>query len=306
MTRNTHPVNELGFKIKWLAAESGTSEKALLGNDRSMVRSGYKKDRVNADFERRLANSHGFDPEWREWRTGTKLEFQTRYREHRFNAARQERRTDIPLAPEPGEQLTGKHRLASLKMTTKLSNSGEYWWIGFELICRAADGIGVKRGYILLQCGEARAEREQWGFCQEYKLPGTDVTIRAGAGTEKKPLWFVAAGSGILDDVIPGEPYCVVTAVGPEDRLFARFSVFLKDYCTQNYIHQEDGEPLTCRKKAVLDRIKQMGLPGGEEGETVLCSHDITFRAAPSISAPETDAPPAGRAVPAKRPGGAR
>ena len=54
--------------------------------------------------------------------------------------------------------------------------------------------------------------------------------------------------------------------------------MFVKDYCTQNYICQENGEPLTRRKKAVLDRIMQMGLPGGEDGETVLCSHDIASR----------------------------
>ena len=64
--------------------------------------------------------------------------------------------------------------------------------------------------------------------------------------------------------------------------------MFVKDYCTQNYICQEDGEPLTRRKKAVLDRIMQMGLPGGEDGETVLCSHDIAFKAAPGIPELET------------------
>ena len=298
MTKNTHPVNELGAKIKWLAAELGKSEKALLGNHRSMVRSGYQTNKLNADFECELARECRFDPEWREWRTGTKAEFEARYRQHRASSARQDRRTDLPRTAEPGEQLAGKHRLASLKMTTKLSNSGEYWWIGFDLICRAADGLGIKRGYILLRCGEARAERELWGFRQEYNLPGTDVTIRAGAGTEKEPQWFVAARSGILDDVIAGEPYCVVTEAAPGDCLSARFSVFVKDYCTQNYICQEDGEPLKRGKRAVLDRISQMGLPGGEDGETVLCSHDITFKVVPGIPELSVGSAPPSRAAP--------
>ncbi len=283
MTRNTHPVNELEAKIKWLAKELGTSESALLGKHRSTVRAGYQTNRLNADFERALADAHGFDPEWREWRTGAKSEFEVRHRQSHKNTAQQERRTNVPLTAEPGEQRTGAHRLASLKMTTKLSNSGENWWIGFDLICRAADGRAVKRGYILLSCGEARAEREQWNFRQEHKLPDADVTIRAGAGTEKAPLWFVVAGSGALDDVITGDHYCVVTELASGDRLSARFSVFVKDYCTQNYICQEDGKPLTRSKKRVLDRIMQMGLPGGEDGETVLCSHDIAFKAAPSM-----------------------
>ena len=72
MTKNTHPVNELEAKIKWLATEGGTSEKALLGNHRSTVRAAYKRDRLNADFEQKLASDCGFDPEWREWRTGAK------------------------------------------------------------------------------------------------------------------------------------------------------------------------------------------------------------------------------------------
>lgn len=301
MTKNAQSVHELGAKIKWLAKELGTSESALLGEHRSTVRSGYQTNRLNADFERDLADAHGFDPEWREWRTGTKEEFEVRYRQNHKNRARQERRTDVQLTVEPGEQRTGAHRLASLKMTTKLSNSGENWWIGFDLICRAADGLGVKRGYILLRCGEARAEREQWSFRQEHKLPDADVTIRAGAGTEKAPLWFVAAGGGILDDVIPGEHYCVVTEAAPGDCLSAKFSVFVKDYCTQNYLCLEDGEPLTRRKKAVLDRIMRMGLPGGEEGETVLCSHDIAFKAAPSI--PELDTAALRETAPAKMSG---
>jgi hypothetical protein len=283
MTKNTHPVNELQAKIKWLAKERGTSESALLGNHRSMVRSGYKTNRLNADFERELASDHGFDPEWREWRMGTKAEFAARFHQQRSKKAQHERRTNILLVPEPGKQLTGTQRLASLKMTTHLSNSGENWRIGFDLICRASDGLGVKRGDIQLRCGEAIARREQWGFQKEYKLPDTDVTIRAWTGTENAPLWRVAAATGILDDVTPGETYCVVTEVAPGDCLSARFSVFVKDYCTQNYICQEDGTPLTRRKKAVLDRIMQMGLPGGEDGETVLCSHDIAFKAAPSI-----------------------
>jgi hypothetical protein len=285
MTKNTQPVHELQAKIKWLATELETSESALLGEHRSTVRSGYQTNRLNADFERALADARGFDPEWREWRTGTKAEFATRFGKHRTNKARQERRTNVPLVAEPGKQDTGPHCLASLKMTTKLSNSGETWWIGFDLICRAAHGLAIKRGYILLRCGEARAQREQWSFRQEHKLPDTGTTIRAGAGTENAPLWFVVARSGILDDVIPGEPYCVVTEAAPGDCLSARFSVFVKDYCTQNYICQEDGKPLTRSKKAVLDRIMQMGLPGGEDGETVLCSHDIAFKAAPREAA---------------------
>ncbi len=300
MTKNTHPVNELEAKIKWLAKERGTSESALLGNHRSMVRSGYKKNRLNADFEQKLASGCGFDPEWLEWRTGTKAEFAARFHQQPSSEGQQERRTDIPLVPEPGKQLTGTHRLASLKMTTKLSNSGENWWIGFDLICRASNGLGVKRGDIQLRCGEAVAGREQWGFQKDYKLPDTDVTIRVWTGMENAPLWRIAAASGILDDVIPGEPYCVVTEVAPGDCLSARFSVFVKDYCTQNYICQEDGEPLTRRKKALLDRIMQMGLPGGEDGETVLCSHDIGFKVAPSI--PELDTAALSEAASAKLP----
>jgi len=87
----------------------------------------------------------------------------------------------------------------------------------------------------------------------------------------------------------------------PYGGLWPRVSVFVKDYSTQNYLCQEDGEPLTRRKKAVLDRIMQMGLPGGEDGETVLCSHDITFRAGPSIL--ELDAAALRGAAPAKSPG---
>jgi hypothetical protein len=259
-----------------------------------------------------LRDELGFDFYSDVFRKGTAFEFAKAYNdankskptckpEYLLTTGERERLTAVPLTPEPGEQRTGKHRLASLGMTTKLSNSGENWWIGFDLICRAADGLGVKRGYILLHCGEARAEREQWGFREEHKLPDADVTIRAGAGTEKVPLWFVVAGSGLLDDVIPGEPYCVVTEVAAGDCLSARFSVFVKDYCTQNYICQEDGEPLTRRKKAVLVRIMQMGLPGGEDGETVLCSHDIAFKAAPSIPELNTAAPC--EAAPAKLPG---
>ena len=76
--------------------------------------------------------------------------------------------------------------------------------------------------------------------------------------------------------------------------------MFVKDYCTQNYICREDGEPLTRRKKTVLDRIMQMGLPGGEDGETVLCSHDIAFKAAPSIPTLNIDTASPAKAVPAK------
>ena len=152
--------------------KSGERPRArLLGNHRSMVRSGYKKNRLNADFEQKLASGCSFDPEWREWRTGTKAEFAARFHQQPSSEGQQERRTDIPLVPEPGKQLTGTQRLASLKMTTQLSNSGEHWWIGFDLICRASDGLGVKRGDIQLRCGEAIAEESNGDFIRNISYP---------------------------------------------------------------------------------------------------------------------------------------
>ncbi len=237
--------------------------------------------RISADDERKLSAACGFDPKWSEWRTGTADVFKTKYLRDAKPAAdtgKKKRETGRPLKVAYGPQEVGGHRMASLRAEAVLSNDGERWPIKFHLRCRDFDGYGIKKGFIDLHCGEAKAKDEDQNYQQAFPLPGYDVTIRLGSGTEQKPSWMVKANSGILDDVLPDEPYCTVCDLADGDMLKATFSIYVKDVPgPDDYICQSDGQPIGRKAKKILDQIANVAVLRNVDGEVVLCQHTVSF-----------------------------
>ena len=241
-----------------------------------------KYERISEEDEANLAKACRFDPEkWSVWRTGTFAKFKERYLRDAKSAQcalPPERRTDIPLVPRYGPQEAGGHRLASLRMEAALSNDSERWPIKLYLYCRAPNGYGVGKGFIDLYTGEAIAPEDEQSFRDPFQLPGHDVTIRRDATTKTRASWVIAANSGVIDDVLPDDPYCVVRSLAPGDRLTVTFSIADKDISGgADYIRRSDGKSLGRDKKAILDRIASLAVLHDDYGYVVLCRHEVTF-----------------------------
>jgi hypothetical protein len=238
-------------------------------------------DLISSDHERAITNYCRFRLDWPEWVTGTAEAFKQRYlREVKAVKAQEseERRSDIPLFPRYSPQ-RARGRLAVLKMEAVLSNSSEQWPVKIALYCRDDNGYGICSGLVDLDCGEAHALRSECSFHQPYDVPGTNGTLRLGAGPEHKPSWTVKARSGILDDVAPEEPYCIVRGLSPGDTITASFSICVKDFPgAGKSLCGADGRPVTGpNKKLLLERIMAAALAHNDAGEVVLCSHAVTF-----------------------------
>jgi len=193
-------------------------------------------------------------------------------------AVKSPRETGVPLVPVYGRQEVGTHRLASLRIEAVLSNDSERWPIKIRLRCRVANGIGIEKGFVDLDCAEAIAPEDEQNFQDAYKVPGTVATIRVHATTESRPSWEVTASTGPLDDVLPDEPWCAVRKLGTGDILTARYVIADKDHSgTEDYICKVDGKPVGRNKKTVLDRIASAAVLHNDDGEIVLCRHSVSF-----------------------------
>lgn len=260
---------------------------ALLDIDRSTIRDQLKQDKIRSDFEIRIAKRYGFherEPAWTKWRSGTAADFKCAFAELHKNtnpdriSQNAQRRTDVPLVPVYDRQEAGSHRLTSLRLETVLSNDSERWPMKIHLRCRVANGIGIKKGFLDLYCGEAIAPEHEQSFQEAFNPPGTMATIRIHATTETRPSWEVSSKEYPLDDVRPEEPYCAVRKLGTGDTVTASFVIADKNLSgPEDYICKSDGKPVGRNKKAVLDRIASAAVLHNDDGYIVLCRHSVCF-----------------------------
>ena len=301
----TQPVPEVELKIKFLARHLNTSEKALLGADRETVRSGYRTNRINDDIELKLAQKCGFDPNWPEWRKGTKLEFEKRWIARQANALAEVRL----MAVRTGEPEACYEPIASLQLFASQPGPGEPWPLSVDFVCQPArmEGVvvAVRRGWLTFHCGEGETERmdKRKGFPGGLTI-GNATCVPATAYT-KRPAWEIYSASGPLGIVSLPHDFCPISGLTPGCAVAVTFSVYIKDLEDEDVPDGEENEAgcaaqtgsdsfirpgfaaLGMAKRKILKRLalKQVSSLAGyesqeeKEGRKVVCLDRLSFDA---------------------------
>ena len=306
------PIFELAEKFQFLKesqiargccghANSQNSFCTKLGIHRNTIRASLEKGGLTAEHQRILAKKCGFSMEWPEWndrkadrngkgeaRSDSCEAFRAKYRDH--HSKEQPKSSPPPASPVllkedlSAETERIQTKLASLALRFGQSEPlpGEAM-LKFDLNCPevVADGFstGVKQGFLTFHCGRGQTTeaKDRTGYPSGVEFNGAKFTPYSM--DKKEPSWLVTASGagaiGIVGDV--KETFIRVMNLTPGGSVSADFTACVRDIATTFVL--PDGQNQSAAKQKIKKRLRELKLPGGEDGIAKLAVAEIKFAA---------------------------
>jgi hypothetical protein len=174
--------------------------------------------------------------------------------------------------------------LASLSLWTGQSEPtpGEAK-LGFNLNCpdMATDGLttGVKRGVLTFRCGDGHTTeaKDRTGYPGGVAYNGAKFTPLSVSKNE--PSWLVTATAGAAIGIVGDAPpdFIRILNLMPGASVGADFTAPVREIETTFVLPQ--GQDQSAAKRKIKKRLRELKLPGGEEGIAKLASAEIRFAA---------------------------
>jgi hypothetical protein len=184
--------------------------------------------------------------------------------------------------PAQTERLQSELASLSLRLGQSEPLPGEAM-LTFDLNCPevVADACltGVKQGFLTFRCGRGQTTeaKDRTGYPGGVEFNGAKFTPYSM--DKKEPSWLVTASGagaiGIVGDVT--ETFIRIMNLAPGGSVSADFTACVRDISRTFVL--PDGQNQSAAKQKIKKRLRDMKLPGGEDGIAKVAAAEIKFAA---------------------------